>query len=74
MSDITGNTIGNDVATNNCPRCGAAFTCGMEAGSPTCWCAALPPMEAIPDAGTGCYCPNCLKTLLLAARERPEVR
>lgn len=71
MSDITESTIGNDVATNNCPRCGAAFTCGMEAGLPACWCASLPPMDGIPDAGIGCYCPNCLKTLLPAAGERP---
>ncbi|MCK0510772.1 cysteine-rich CWC family protein [Aromatoleum buckelii] len=72
MSDITGNTIANDVATNNCPRCGAAFTCGMEAGLPACWCAALPPVEGIPEVvGIGCYCPNCLKMLLRAAGAQP---
>lgn len=47
-----------------CPRCGAAFTCGMQAGEPVCWCAVLPPLSTVPDEGAGCYCPACLKAML----------
>jgi hypothetical protein len=56
-------------STNTCPRCGAAFTCGMEAGLPECWCASLPAGFAVPaaDAGAGCYCPTCLRELLSQA-------
>jgi len=35
--------------TNICPACGAVFTCGMNAGETTCWCAAFPPVLAVPD-------------------------
>jgi ribosomal protein L34E len=52
-------------ATNRCPACGAAFTCGMNAGLAECWCASLPPaldVPAIPAGDVGaCYCPDCLK-------------
>ncbi len=51
-------------APNLCSRCGAGFTCGMQAGWTECWCATLPVLETIPDAGAGCYCPDCLKALL----------
>lgn len=51
----------------NCLRCGAAFTCGMQAGEPVCWCAALPPLSTVPDEGAQCYCPACLKAMLEAA-------
>ena len=50
---------------NVCPRCGTAFTCGMQAGWDECWCARLPPVSTIPDAATpACLCPTCLKALL----------
>jgi hypothetical protein len=49
-----------------CPRCGAAFTCGMEAGLPECWCATLPVLGTIPDATAGCFCPACLRRALVA--------
>ena len=39
--------------TNVCPRCGAAFTCGMRAGEAECWCAALPAAFAVPAEGAG---------------------
>ena len=55
--------------TNTCPACGAAFTCGMQAGLTECWCAALPPLLALPATGAarnrrcdvehaapGCHC------------------
>ncbi|MDT3670703.1 MAG: cysteine-rich CWC family protein [Aromatoleum sp.] len=51
-------------ASNLCSRCGAGFTCGMQAGWTECWCATLPVLETIPDAAAGCYCPDCLKLLL----------
>lgn len=54
--------------TSTCQRCGAVFTCGMQAGEPVCWCAALPPLVTIPDDGAGCYCPACLKAMLEASK------
>lgn len=55
--------------TNTCPRCGAAFTCGMRAGAPACWCADFPAAFAVPGtaevaADAGCYCPRCLAALI----------
>lgn len=52
-------------ATNTCPRCGAAFTCGMNAGQEPCWCAALPVL-AVTQPEAGCFCPDCLKQLVEA--------
>lgn len=50
-----------------CPGCGKAFRCGMNAGQEPCWCAALPPLLAVPEAGAArCYCPSCLQSLLAA--------
>ncbi|MDO8958740.1 MAG: cysteine-rich CWC family protein [Rhodocyclaceae bacterium] len=49
----------------NCPRCGATFTCGMEAGQEKCWCADLPPLPIDPVV-PGCFCPDCLKLLSAA--------
>lgn len=43
-----------------CPRCGGVFVCGMAAGEPGCWCAALPPLPIDPSIA-GCLCPACLK-------------
>ena len=45
-----------------CGRCGAPFTCAMEAGGAApCWCAALPHVAALPAAeGARCLCPGCL--------------
>ncbi|MEK7736847.1 MAG: cysteine-rich CWC family protein [Pseudomonadota bacterium] len=60
---------GGDLETQiTCPRCGAAFTCGIAAGEDPCWCLDLPPLAAIqPDSG--CYCPACLRQLLEAQQE-----
>src|SRR5665213_2411369 len=42
-----------------CPRCGAAFHCGISTGA--CWCAALPPAAPVPkDEKEGCLCRACL--------------
>ncbi|NMG33029.1 hypothetical protein GRF61_01020 [Azoarcus sp. TTM-91] len=50
-----------------CARCGQRFVCGMNAGAEKCWCAAFPPLFAVPDEGgaqAGCYCPACLEALV----------
>ena len=40
-------------------------TSQMQAGQPECWCAALPPLLAVPSAGAGsCYCPACLARMI----------
>jgi len=55
----------DEAPTNICPACGAGFTCGMQAGQPECWCAAFPPLLAVPSAGAGsCYCPACLAKMI----------
>lgn len=55
----------SEAPTNICPACGAGFTCGMQAGQPECWCAAFPPLLAVPSAGAGsCYCPVCLAQMI----------
>jgi hypothetical protein len=58
---------------SRCARCGAPFTCGMQAGHSSdemqpCWCAALPPLEPVP--GRGCLCRRCLEDELKAAHDR----
>ena len=68
-------------APDRCPRCGAAFACGIAAGD--CWCAALPPLPRLPawpgaegqawpaadgqEAPAGCLCPDCLRALVAQA-------
>jgi hypothetical protein len=55
-----------------CTRCGAEFSCGMDADpGGACWCMALPRLAAVPqpaaivDAGAdvdaGCWCRACLE-------------
>lgn len=52
---------------STCTRCGDAFGCAMaDGGTGPCWCTALPPAVAVPDAAgdgpaPGCWCPACLK-------------
>jgi hypothetical protein len=43
----------------------------MEAGLPRCWCAELPSLQVLPEAGKGCYCPDCLKRMLDAQSLKP---
>lgn len=55
-----------------CLRCGTIFTCGVEVGQESCWCATLP--AVIPLTGSrfanegrvyqGCLCPDCLQLLI----------
>jgi hypothetical protein len=54
-----------------CARCGRAFNCGLLAGAPRCWCADMPPVT--PRAGTGCYCPECLR-LVVAEQEAQALK
>ena len=66
--------------SGRCARCGAPFTCGMEAGLPECWCAQMPRLLRVPEAPAGCYCAACLAQVIESARapmadaatERPE--
>ncbi|MBI4989700.1 MAG: cysteine-rich CWC family protein [Rhodocyclales bacterium] len=56
----------------NCPGCGRAFICGMNAGWARCWCAELPPLPTQPEADKGCYCADCLKKRLAAEPVKPD--
>jgi hypothetical protein len=47
-----------------CARCGAPFSCGMQAGEQDCWCSRLPALQ--PVAGRGCICRACLEEELKA--------
>ena len=63
----------SEASTNICPGCGAGFTCGMQAGQPECWCAAFPPLLAVPSAGAGsCYCPACLAQMIETQQGEPK--
>ncbi len=57
-----------------CPRCGAAFECGREAGKNRCWCAQLPRVLPVPDDTARCYCPACLKMLIDGAPAKPPAQ
>ena len=58
-----GNSSGGNSSGGNshCSRCGAPFTCAMaDGGQAPCWCRALAPVAAVPDADARCWCPACL--------------
>lgn len=57
---------------SSCPRCGAAFRCGMVGGDSECWCVQLPHIMPVPSnpsttatgtAGASCFCPACLQKI-----------
>lgn len=56
---------GTDAGSDRCPRCQAAFGCGIARGG--CWCAELElstELQAQLAAGyDGCLCPACLREL-----------
>ncbi|MDO8370903.1 MAG: cysteine-rich CWC family protein [Polaromonas sp.] len=63
---------GASVPTNSsCPRCGAAFRCGMVGGDAECWCVTLPHVMPVPSStssstdtsGASCFCPACLQKI-----------
>ena len=57
---------GRIAANSTCPRCGAAFGCGVLAPARVqaqpCWCMAYPPV-ASPAPGATCWCPACLEAI-----------
>jgi hypothetical protein len=63
-----------------CPRCGAAFSCGMtdDKAAQPCWCTRLPvlPESALAAANGGkaaaCFCPDCLQALIAAEKTPPH--
>ncbi|MDO9361221.1 MAG: cysteine-rich CWC family protein [Polaromonas sp.] len=67
-----------------CPRCGAAFRCGMVGGDSECWCVKLPNLMAVPSAGASnpesipepgaasCFCPACLQEIIDARSSPPS--
>lgn len=65
MSD---QTVHGLPGSRKCPRCGTAFTCGVQAGQATCWCFDLPHVMKMDDAGEGCLCLNCLKAQIEAVQ------
>lgn len=56
---------GRHAGERTCPRCGARFVCGMEAGEKRCWCAELPAIVPSDPARAGCLCPACLRAIAL---------
>ncbi|MDP3825727.1 MAG: cysteine-rich CWC family protein [Polaromonas sp.] len=58
-------------SNSSCPRCGAAFPCGMVGGDAECWCVKLPHVMPVPSStsssiGTSeasCFCPACLQKI-----------
>lgn len=47
-----------------CNQCGATFSCGSDTTSGNCWCDRLPPIVSLEET-SGCYCPSCLKALIV---------
>jgi hypothetical protein len=52
-----------------CPGCGSEVACGPAPGQEHCWCAELPRIMPVPQAGIICFCPECLRRNI-ASRER----
>lgn len=62
------NELDETSSTRVCPRCGAAFVCGIAAGAERCWCFELPPVLAV-RADTACLCPVCLMSAIRKVQE-----
>jgi hypothetical protein len=54
----------SDSNSVRCEGCGTFFQCGMNGADEPCWCAALPQVMPLPRQNAGCYCPDCLATLV----------
>jgi hypothetical protein len=63
---IADELLAADPQQSICVVCGAAFECGVAAGSDTCWCMSLPTLASAFTDSSGCYCVNCLKAKLSA--------
>ncbi|PKO83448.1 MAG: hypothetical protein CVU17_08200 [Betaproteobacteria bacterium HGW-Betaproteobacteria-11] len=61
---------GRSPASAACPRCGAAFHCGVVDSTTPCWCTALPPVAPPEPQRAGCFCPDCLRQLPGSASPR----
>ncbi|MGQ2978891.1 MAG: cysteine-rich CWC family protein [Polaromonas sp.] len=67
-------------ANSSCPRCGAAFRCGMVGGDTECWCVQLPHILPVPSgalSSTGvpqasCFCPACLQQITDDRQHKPS--
>jgi hypothetical protein len=62
-------------ATERCPRCAAAFHCGMHDAAP-CACTGVPldapTLARLRQRHTGCLCLDCLRALAAGATAEPE--
>jgi hypothetical protein len=60
-----------------CPRCGAAFHCGMDDGA-ACWCSGLSmggqTLAALNARYRGCLCGACLRAVQAGAPVAPPER
>ncbi|RZJ08166.1 MAG: hypothetical protein EOO54_22970 [Haliea sp.] len=72
---------GSPVEANSaCPRCGAAFRCGMTGGDSACWCVTLPHLLPVPSgpamandaAAASCFCPACLQQITDERQQRNQ--
>jgi len=64
----TGSVQAPGVRLKQCPRCGARFPCGADAGPGKCWCDSFPVLSPpIPDFD--CLCPECLAKALDAKKQ-----
>jgi hypothetical protein len=61
---------------STCPRCSAAFECGIDTGA--CWCAEVTvsasTRAAFAQYYAGCLCRQCLESLEAARPQTPTVR
>lgn len=60
MDHVGDSCHGARCGTQICPLCGAAFICGLTAGTLPCWCMELEPVMPVEDAAA-CWCPSCLR-------------
>ncbi len=52
-----------------CPGCGSGVACGAAPGQEHCWCAQFPAILPVPEAGSDCYCPECLRVKIASRRK-----
>jgi len=54
-----------ETAEQLCPACGQRNDCALANGksASACWCMGTPAKLPVPESGTACYCPRCLREL-----------